>query len=210
LIGCLAASAFLLSLCIHNVFYRWTSWLALVPLFAAIRVCRPLGGLISGVAWIACVLLFGRLIFDASIPSGWFAPTLLVVIPPIYCAGGAVLTRWIGYSPFVLGVGWMGVELALSGLGLQLGLLGHTESSASLLAGIARTLGFVVTAFLVAYVNAAVVEAMPGLAVWGTGHARTSIISYRAKPLLLVPQIASWCAFELLTATSPRAPPHVK
>ena len=152
--GALAASATVLTLAVGTASYRWAGWLALVPLFLVIRTLTPAAALLAGAVWGSAVFAAGSgLVANVVAPTG-SAWALLAAVPAAYCCLGAALTRWIGFSPFVLGVGWMGVELALTPLGFDTGILGSAESSAGLFHWIATGLGYVLVAFVVAYVNA--------------------------------------------------------
>lgn len=138
--------------------YAWVGWLALLPLFLAIRACRPLGAALSGVVW---GLAFYACSAGGTGPGiepsvGSFA--LLAGLPALYALLTALLARWIGFSPLVLGVAWMGVELALEPLGIRFGLLGATQGDTTLMHWVGGALGYVLVAFVVAYVSAALLS----------------------------------------------------
>jgi len=130
---------------------------------------------------------------------------LLTAAPAVYACLGSRLTRWIGYSPFVLGVGWMGVELVLGRAGVSSGLWLGVQSDVAVLHWIIGALGYVFAAFLVAYVAALLVSVLSGLRIAiprprtasGTGNAGAR----------LAPQ--TFCCFplSLIPASQPRAPP---
>lgn len=134
--------------------HAWLGWLTLLPLFIAIRSLRPLNALLAGGLWGCCFYVFGVTIVDAGISSNVQSFALLSGVPAIYAFLGALLTRWIGFSPFVLGVSWMVVELALSTLGLHEGLLAGTPGDATLVQWLGGALGYVLVAFVVAFINA--------------------------------------------------------
>ena len=54
----LIASAYLMAQGLGASGQAWHAWLALLPLFAAILVCRPLGALLSGGLWGLCLYIF--------------------------------------------------------------------------------------------------------------------------------------------------------
>jgi len=146
----------------------WLGWLCLLPVFIAIRYC-PAGfaGLCGGL-WGGSLQVFLMLgtsgapaagdsfiaTSAGSDPVSAGAIALLVGIPALYAYLAARLTRWLGFSPLVLGVAWIGVELALSPLGLRYGLLAGTQSDGTLMAWIGQGLGYALVAFIVAIVNA--------------------------------------------------------
>jgi len=136
---------------------HWLAWVSLLPLFQAIRTLRPALAAMAGGLWGFC--LFG---FAAVGAAPVIAPTvlsliLLTAMPAFYCGIGARVTRWIGFNPFVLGLGWVGVELAIRPLGMPLGLLAGTQSGSALVQWGGRVLGYVFIAFLVAVANASLI-----------------------------------------------------
>lgn len=187
--------------------YAILGFLTLLPLFAAIAVLTPLRAASCGALWGASVFVFGT-----------FGPGMAVIVPPtaigfvsltalpaIYAGGGAWLTRRIGFSPFVLGVGWMGVELALAPLGLHNGLLAGTQGDSALMDYIGRALGYVLVAFLVAYFNAALVAVI--------GRVRLTVprfVPVTASPdcgRSLISQLLGSLSTFALQPSHPRAPP---
>ena len=134
------------------------------------------------------------------------APLLLLLLPALYAFFGAWLTRRIGFSPFVLGVAWMFVEFSFEPLGLRHGLLSSTQpADGALMHYLGSAFGYVLIAFLVAFVNATLVA--------GLGAACRAISSqqYLSTPAeastVLCPQ--TFTCFPLYAApiASPRAPP---
>lgn len=198
-------SAYLTAWAVGSPTHSWVAWLSLLPLFVAIRVLRPLRALACGALWGGCLFAFcvasSRMAVSASLLS--FA--LLTVIPAIYMFLGATLTRWIGFSPFVLGVGWMGVELALAPLGLHNGLLAGTQGDTAFMDYIGRALGYVLVAFLVAYVNAALVGVL--------GRVRLTVPRYipatasADNSSSFVSQLLGCSSLLALQPSHPRAPP---
>ena len=201
----LVGSAYLTATAVGSPTHAWMGWLSLLPLFVAIRVLRPLRASVCGALWGGCLFAFcvaaGRTTVSANLASF----TLLTAIPALYTLLGAGLTRWIGFSPFVLGVGWMGVELALAPLGLHSGLLAGTQDQTALMDYIGRALGYVLVGFLVAYVNAALVAVL--------GHVRLSVprfVPTTASPdcgRSLISQILGCLSLFALQPSHPRAPP---
>jgi len=180
----------------------WLGFLALLPLFSAIRVLRPLAAAGCGALWAISLAVFLHLTGgETSVVSAGS----LVAIGTCYTGLSAALTGWIGFSPFVLGVGWMGVELALSPLGLHNGLLSASQSDTALMDHLGHALGYVLVAFLVAYVNAALV------AVLGRVH----LTAPRFVPTTTLPdcrwflgsQILGCLSLVFLQPSQPRAPP---
>lgn len=149
----LAVSAYAMSATASSESNWWLGWVSLFPIFYAIRVLRPLHAAAAGSFWGACVFSAASAMHPGLI-GGPAALGLLVLVPGIYAAIGAALTRQIGFSPYLLALGWMGVELLLSPLGLHNGLLVATQGDAPLLQAVGSFTGYAVLAFAVAYLNA--------------------------------------------------------
>ena len=143
---------------------------------------------------------------DTSIlPPTAVAFASLTALPAIYAGGGAWLTRRIGFSPFVLGVGWMGVELALAPVGLHNGLLSATQGDTALMDYFGRALGYVLVAFLVAYVNALLVEVLGRVPLRLPRPLRAA--AHDDAEILLRSQIVGCLSLVVLQPSHPRAPP---
>ena len=205
LIASLLAGANLMTLALGSDQLSWLAWFALTPLFLGMRVCRPLRALAGGALWGLALCMFAAVRGDAGIALTVPSVLLLVGAPAVYTCLGASLTRWIGFSPFVLGVGWIGVELALRPVGLDLGLLAVTQSNSALLQWIAHALSYALAAFAVAYVNAVILEAISSLRVHIPRSAIRAVCSdlYRS----LTPQTFSYIPRFALQPSQPRAPP---
>ena len=134
---------------------QWLKWFSLLPLFFAIRRLSPTRALFAGALWGMSLWIFASTSAFATISPTLPTFVLLTGISAAYSFLGARLTRWIGFSPFVLGVCWIGVELALTPLGLREGLLNPALPDGSVLSWMGQALGFVLVAFLVAYASAA-------------------------------------------------------
>ena len=154
----LIGSAYVMSLANTAGDCAWLGWFALLPFFVVIRQWRPLQAMFAGGLWGLCLYLFSVVQPGAVFTSSIVSLLLLTAIPASYAAGGAWLTRWIGFNPLVLGVAWMGVELALEPLGLRAGLLGGANTDSPLLHWVHQALGYVFAAFLAALVNASLVS----------------------------------------------------
>lgn len=203
LVGALSGSAFLTAHAGQAGVPFWVGWLALAPFFAAIRALRPILAMLCGALWGASLFVFTG---GGSEPGNPIVVGLLLtVVPAAYAYLAARMTRWIGFSPFVLGVGWMGVELALAPVGLHNGLLSATQGDTPLMDYIGRALGYVLVAFLVAYVNAALVAVL--------GRVRLSVPRFvpTAASLdcgrSLISQIIGCLSPFALHPSPPRAPP---
>lgn len=183
------------------------SLLALLPLFAAIRLCRPFGACMSGLLWGCSLYGFSLLQTATGIDAGLGSFLLLALVPAAYALLGSVMTRRIGFSPFVLGVSWMGVELALSPLGLEHGLLAGLLGGSTVFHFIGGALGYVLVAFAVAYVSAILLSAVSRVRLGSP--ARRYVSGLSSSGTLLVPQTFSCFPLFSIRPSHPRGPPVV-
>lgn len=135
----------------------WLGWLALVPLFFAIRIWRPAACMSAGALWGFSLYVFSLGQADAAVSPAVGSLLLLTVMPAAYASVGAWLTRRIGFNPFILGFAWMLVELALEPVGLGAGLLGAARGNGALLDWLGQALGYVLVAFVIALGTASLV-----------------------------------------------------
>ena len=176
--------------------------MALVPLFVAIKICRP---------WeaVACGLLWGAVVAASSTffghPGAFEDFILLTVGPAGFVFLGSYLTRRVGFSPFVLAVAWMVWVLILSWASDH----PRTWYAPSLEHGVlhwaSHVLGYVLVAFVAAYINALTIVALcsvckrPGASTFRSGaRLRSSILEYLSVTISKVAH---------LTSCIPRGPP---
>ena len=150
----LVPSALLTAMAIGSADYSWFAWFGLLPLFFAIRVLSPVFAALAGAFWGSCFYLFlaAGAVPGLSLTHHSFG--LLAIVLMLYTYFGGLLTRWIGFSPMLLALGWIVVELTLKPLGLRQGLLAGTQSTNGFLHWISCLLGYAFVALLVAGVNA--------------------------------------------------------
>lgn len=134
------------------------AWVALLPFFLAIRLLRPADAALGGAWWGLTVLVCCGAGESTRIPADPQAIALMTALPAAYAGVGALLTRRVGFSPLLLALGWALLELALQPLGMRLGLLGNIQDDSPYLHWIASVLGSAFVAFLVAGVNATLLE----------------------------------------------------
>lgn len=203
----LMVSAFVMAFALSSPTFRWLGCLALVPLFVAIVRCAPAGAALSGAMWGACLHLFATCVLDTGISPGLGSLLILSAIPAAYALIGALLTRWIGFSPLVLGVGWMGVELGLSLLGIGSGLLASAQADTTLMHWVDGAFGYVVAAFIVAYINA-VVLSLFGRVRLGLSRA-CPMSGSRPQGRTIVAQTFSGFPLFAIPSSEPRGPPGI-
>ena len=147
-------SAYFMSVAVGSVGFAWLAWISLLPLFLAIRLLAPRKALLCGALWGGCILLFSLVRGDGAISPTLRSLVLLTAVPALYAYLGARLTRRLGFSPLLLALGWVGVEITLRPLGLSRGLLAGTQAGGPVMQLIGGLLGYAFVAFLVAFANA--------------------------------------------------------
>lgn len=209
LVPALMLSGLLTAASLRSPDFAWLAWISLLPLFQAIRSGRLLPAVLAGGFWGACLYGFSVFSFGDSTPvifhPSFASAALLTAVPAVYAGLGALLTRTIGFNPLVLALGWVLVEVAFKPLGIHQGLLAGTQTEVTLLHWLARLLGYVFVAFLVAGANASLLAVLsrarlslpwqPSLARMAPSEARSSSQTSVYVQLLSLPQ------------AYPRAPP---
>lgn len=150
----LVPSALLTAVAVGSADYSWFAWFGLLPLFFAIRVLSPVVAALAGAFWGGCFYFF---LVAGAVPGLLLTPHsfgLLAIVLMLYAYFGGLLTRWIGFSPMLLALGWIVVELTLKPLGLRQGLLAGTQNADGFLHWINCLLGYTFVASLVVGVNA--------------------------------------------------------
>ena len=160
LVGALLVGAELMARAGASPDQAWLGWFALVPLFLAIRLWRPAACMSAGALWGFSLYVFSLGQADAAVSPAVGSLLLLTLIPAAYASVGAWVTRRIGFNPFILGFGWMGVELALEPAGLAAGLLGAARGNGTLLDWLGGALGYVLVAFVIALGTASLVSVL--------------------------------------------------
>lgn len=201
----LVVSALVMILAATTPRYQWVGCVALLPLFNAIRVQSPVRAGFDGAIWGLSLFAFATLLGATRIPFDLLSGALLPVVLALYAFFGARLTRQIGFSPYLLALCWIGVELALKPLGLHYGLLAGTQSGGVSIELVGGFAGYAVVAFLVAYVNAAILSALSEVRV-STASSRLVSPAPEPRHYFFPFEFPSYLLFLLLPA-QPRAPP---
>lgn len=201
----LGVSAYCMGVAVASPDHSWVGWVALLPLFVSIRVLAPAKAMLAGAFWGLSLFVFLVTTGDSTLTPGIGGLVLLAGVPAIYAWIGARLTRQVGFSPYLLALGWMGVELALSPLGLRNGLLPGTQGKSLVIHWVGNFTGAVLVAFLVAYVSAAVLEAMSGVRV--PNDPRGFTVGALDSPRRLFAQESFSVLFHFIRPVRPRAPP---
>lgn len=206
LVAALVASAFLMSQALASPDYYWLGWVALLPLFLSIRVLPPHWAACAGALWGLALGVCSTVTDPVVIAPSLLSFALLALAPAAYAYVGVLITRRAGFSPLLLGLGWLGVELALQPLALHRGILASTQGDGLVVRTVGSLAGYYLVAFVVAYVGATVMVILDDACavVWASSR-----IAVRA------PKISrAWSLFHstpftvhLLLPVQPRAPP---
>ncbi|MBI3832994.1 MAG: hypothetical protein HY287_01555 [Planctomycetes bacterium] len=133
-------------------------WVALVPLFIAIRILPRSPAAVCGGLWGCFIYLF---VFRHSVSgmnvSHW---ALLTAAPALFAGVASTVIRRFGFYPLLIGLGWVGLELALRPLALRYGLLLSSQGDSHLMHTFGQIGGYLFVAFLFAVINAIVVGAL--------------------------------------------------
>jgi hypothetical protein len=206
LIISLVFSAFVLAATVVSREHPWLGCFTLIPLLVAVRVLTPVSAAVAGGFWGACLYLAFAICSAQHVFAGsLLSLVLLTLVPAAYTGLGALLTRRTGFDPFVLALGWVGVELALVPVDLRLGLLAGSQGDGALVRWIGNAFGYVAVAFLIALSNAGWLELWTGI----------RLPVPRPKLLLRAPEVrlqtrpggASFIPAFVIPALRPRAPP---
>ncbi|MBU0639163.1 MAG: hypothetical protein KKB50_09890 [Planctomycetes bacterium] len=202
----LVLSAYAMASALGTQQHTWLGWLALLPFFAATRFLSPLAAAACGSCW--GLALYALLVIraDVGVALTILSLVLLAAVPGLYAGAGALLTRRLGFSPFLLALGWIGVELALQPLALERGLLAGTQGEALVTQRVCHLLGYVFVAFALAYVNAWLVAALSGGELLPARAGRI-VEGERRDACLLHPSSLAPPPRLVIRSLRPRAPP---
>ena len=205
LIVSLIFGALMMAAAIESSPHAWLTWFALVPLFFVIRLWNSKAAALGGALWGLLVFLFSAIQPAAAITPTVQSLVLLTMLPALYAGLSAAVTRWIGFNPFILGVAWMGLELALAPTGLRGGLLGAVPAHGTVGQWIGGALGYVFVAFLVAVVSASLVSLLSNARLHLYRHPYR--ISSGSRPPALLAQASCGLSRQFIPSLGPRAPP---
>lgn len=151
----LCASAALLSIEIGSGSRSLIGLFTLFPLLAVMRVLSPRKSMVCGAFWGASLFVALVAQTESVMPATALSFSLLVSAPATYAFVLVWLSRRYGFNPLMLAFGWGFVELAMTPLGLQGGLLGSAVGfqSGSVLHLLQGVLGYVCIAAIIVALN---------------------------------------------------------
>lgn len=200
----LAGGAGVLALALRSADARWLGWVALLPLLCSVRLFGPLGAAAAGAFWGTCLALFLPAVGAVSGTS----IALQALVMAAYAGLGSAVTRRAGFSPLLLGVGWVGVELLLAPLAGRYGLLAATQGADGLFVRtIGQVAGWLLVAFLLAYINASLLEMLTAVCAVAGGSNR-ELRNGAAAVCACIPQWVLPHPVTIAGPCGPRAPPE--
>lgn len=199
----LVVSAVSIAIAARDPRYSVVSCVALVPLFAAIRLLKPAGALAGGALW-GGYLYFGLVLPDAGRITSPVPGFLFLLLPALYAGVASALTGRFGFQPLLLALGWLGPELLLHRLASAGGLPAQAAAWSGLLGACGRIFGWLTTVALIVYVNAKLVAVLGSLR--GASRQRVRTWRARAHDVVFAPGVVR-PRWKSLHPASPRAPP---
>lgn len=192
------------SVTVHH--HPWLSWFALIPVFIAIRFLRPMASAACGALWGFSVFAYGAISGGNGIEANVTSAALLTLAPAAFACFGAFATRRRGFDPLILGLGWAAVEFVLNPIRLRYGLIASAQIDNSALLLLGHTGGYIVVAFLVAFICATFLGAVTE-AVCAAIPRTLRVIA--AGDIGLRLHLSGWVlqADRFLVPSQPRAPP---
>jgi apolipoprotein N-acyltransferase len=201
--------AFFMTMSFRTSHAAWIAWVGVFPLLLVIKSVPPVRAMLFGAVWGASVFALSLLIpgTESHIPHTIPSLTLLTIVPAVYAFAGGLLTRWIGFRPFILALGWFGVELGLVPLGIANGFLSHTQGDLTLMLVIEGSFGFGFLGFLVVFISALVLKIADVIRFRRLGTHLFSIFVQVSEFAILPDFFLSYSSEIILQPAKPRAPP---
>ncbi|MEK6674186.1 MAG: hypothetical protein AABZ47_00860 [Planctomycetota bacterium] len=187
--------------------HSWLSWFALIPLFVSIAVLRPARACLAGALWAGSFAASSAFLDAVPISLPSIGTLILLASVSIYTAVGARITRRIGFNPFILGLGWLAVEVVLDfsspqGRGR---LFTSVPSQHGLMGCVGHTLGYLFVALVVALANGLLLAVLGGIRLPFPARPRRTYVTERVSSI--VEFVDRHYRVYLLASLQPRAPP---
>lgn len=204
--GALMISAFMMTLALQADNARWLGWVTLLPLFLAIQRLGTVRAALAGSYWGICLAAFSSWGPHSLIEISGLSLGLIALVTGGYAFVGSHITRRVGFSPLLLAMGWVGVEFALQPLTSHNGLLACTQGDGLFVRTIGQVAGYVLVAFLIAYVNATIFEILTD--VCRTVQSGRRVVESGVADERNVPSVFTAKYRKFQTQAAPRAPPR--
>ncbi len=201
----LVGAALLMSLALSSASNQWLGLITLVPLLWCMRILSPSRACLAGGLYGLSLAVFSGLGSHPSLAMSISSVALITLVVSVYGWLGARITRRIGFSPLILALGWVVVELALKPLAIKHGLLASTQGGGLFVRVIGPVAGYLVVAFLIAYFNASILEILTGACTVDGGGRR---LVFSSRPYVAAIQSTFLCCpTDYANIAQPRAPP---
>ena len=202
----LAVSATFMALAIEAPEHFWLGWFTLLPLMQAARTLNPTGAFGAGMFWGSSLFAACALMGSQSVDFTASSLAILILGPALYGYFGAWLSRRVGFSPYLMALGWVIVEFCLRPVGLEHGLLAGTQHEDGMLFRVAGSFaGYFLVAFLVAYINASLLSVLHSVS---RSVSSLRLLTGAGGPISLLALLETpFIPSRVFCISQPRAPP---
>jgi hypothetical protein len=202
--------AFFMTMSFRTSHAAWIAWVGVFPLLLVIKSVTPIRAMLFGAVWGASIFVLSLLIpgTESHIPHTVPSLTLLTIVPALYALAGGMLTRWIGFCPFILALGWFGVELGLVPLGIANGFLSHTQVDIGLTYVINGSFSFGFLGFLIVFISSLIIRIAEVIQFRRLGTQLFSIFVQVSDYAIHPDSFLDYSPEIILQPAKPRAPPH--
>lgn len=207
----LILGAWMMATALESPAYWWLGWVTLVPLLLSIKLLCTVDAGIAGAIW-GMSLYFSTGSSDPSasahvLPHGFLPLLVLMLVPAGYAAAASEITRRKGFHPLLLGLGWVGVELAIRPLGIHHGLLAHTQGDGLIVQGVGHLGGYALVAFVIALTNAMVAAVITSVRLEDSRAEVKLVASHRRMRSWIYATVT--CSRHFASAIQTRGPPAI-
>jgi hypothetical protein len=183
----------------------WLAWVGISPLIMAIRRLSPGMSAASGLLWGLVFYLFASFQPGNPAMAPNFEAVLYMAVPAVFAWLMGLFTHRFGFSPLAIALSWIGLELVSKASGLQNSLFSGDYNCGPYFNVLADFLGYGFVAFVIAYINAALlsipwrIHIHSKAAIWTIPDSKT--LSYS------IPIFTLFDSYIYLPLSGPRAPP---
>jgi hypothetical protein len=202
--------AFFMTMSFKTSHAAWIAWIGVFPLLLVIKYFSPLRAMLFGAVWGASIFALSLVIpgTESHIPHTVPSLTLLTIVPAVFAYAGGLLTRWIGFCPLIIALGWFGVELGLVPLGISNGFLSHTQVDMGLTLAINGSFSFGFMGFWVVFFGSLVIKIAEKIQFRHLGTQLCSIFIQVSDYSILPDTFLGYSSEIIVQPAKPRAPPY--